>query len=288
MEDSENIDDTTDVEDGLNPSAGVGNSEMMQRVNRIESPDVRRHFRELVQLYWDARAAKYQIQELYEAGILDRDAASVVKGAPTESLCNQRRMAEILNERYGDSGKVFHQKQVERLLKKWRGECVPWIREVELQAGGRLRVEGFLRHFEATQSINEVENATINPMSIDHNKARRERAAANKAEREDAEQERRFSERWMLSESIELFCEAFGVTARNTARDLAERSIRISVEEKIKVIVTDGKIAQTIIAELRPLYQEQFEAWQSEFCQRLEELSKDAKENSDKQKQQDK
>ena len=258
-------------------------SEMMRRVELIKSPDVRQHIREIAEAYLGGPIPKYQKQELYDAGVLSRDLENCASVLSNKECVTQTEMAEILNANYGDKlGKVFYRREISEILKGWRKRCVPWMREVETQ-NSAIIVAGFLKRFEESKGI-ATTSTTDDMPGIDISKARSAKAKADQDDRDNVEAQRKFDARWMMASAYEFFCEAFGVTARNTTRDLAERKIRIAVEEKINSRIYDEALRQTLIEDLRSVYTEQFESWQTEFCQRLSELDKETVENSDKQK----
>jgi hypothetical protein len=256
-------------------------SEMLARADKLKSPDNRARAKVLVVKYLCGETNKWENTELADMGLLKRETAPGMANGVNKEFCTQTEMAEILTEQYGRArGTVITKDRVSKTLARWRKEKYPWLSKVDYRHDKSLCVREFLKHYEELETA--AGNAEI--ASREASDARTALHRANREARRDKEEERKFSLRWMLTSAFEFFCEAFGVTARNTARDLAERNIRMAVEAIIKEEVVDVTHQQKILERLQPLYATAFEQWQSEFVSRLEELAKEANENSEKEK----
>ena len=257
-------------------TTSAGQSELMSKVELLKSPDQKLRMTILVGKYLNAEIKSFEIKEMIEAGILEKEFVPRGSGRITLGYCTQTELAAKLSDKYG---RKITKMAVCRLLKKWRKAGYPWVDGL-LQANNTVNISEFFAHY------HELETAAGSKSVETEEEAKRRKAVhgANILARRDENEARKFSSQWMTADAFEFFCGGFGTTARNTALELSER-IQRGCEGIINDNISDMAQRQLLIEKMRPVFVGKFEEWQIEFCQRLEELSKESVEMSDKQKE---
>ena len=259
--------------------ASAGKSELMAKVELLKSPDQKLRMTILVAKYLNATISKFEIVEMVEAGVLEKESVPRRSRHIGIGQCTQTEMAEILTDTFGkNNGLPFSKMKVGRILQKWKKAGYDWVSSI-LNSDQSVNINEFLAHYK------KLETAEGNEGVESKEEADRRAAVhnANILAKKDSNLDRRFSSLWMTADAFEFFSGGFGATARNTALDLSER-IQVASEGIISECVADLAQRQSLIEKLRPIYASKFEEWQIEFCQRLEDLLKQGKEMSEKQK----
>lgn len=219
-------------------------------------------------------------RELISAKIIPESFAVAEVGQALPKLVSQRSLAKILGETFKV---IVVQRQVQEEMKKGRLNGGTGLAMYEVAGGsGSIQCAPAVQWWKENKIFPQAQNPS-NP-HIEESKARKLAAEAAMAERENERQRRKYDAEWMLSSAHEFAMSAVGTAAVTTVKDTIERKARQTIEDTIKRIVTDLALQQSLLNELRPLFSEATDQWQTDFCNRLAELNTESKTNSERQK----
>ena len=210
---------------------------------------------------------QWPLEYLIEAGLpqdwLEKCGLVKTDGTPSNlpNQCSQRRFAEIVTKLFG---KVVNQAAISRAV-RFEG-----LNVAVTPSNGRLKTDAALQWWRVNKTAS-VEDVTT---EAEHRRER-QRIAREREQIELDEMKRRASDAWTLTSVYLKEMTVAGDAVRNSVYHAIEIQLKSAVESEVKNSITEPALQQALIEKLRPIYPAQFEAWQKDFCSRMDQLIAD-------------